>query len=43
LTSNASAQFSVPGPAAAPVRYRVRLAATSQHAAAFVEVVVPAR
>jgi hypothetical protein len=43
LSSDRTAQFTVPGPAATRVRYLVRLPATARHAAAVVEFVVPAR
>jgi hypothetical protein len=43
LGSENAGRFTVPGPGAARVRYRVRLPATARHAASFVEFVVPAR
>jgi hypothetical protein len=43
LSSESSGQFTVPGPGPTQVRYRVRLPATKQHAASYVEFVVPAR
>lgn len=43
LDGSRAAQFTVPGPRANPVRYRVRLAPTQRHAAAFAWFTVPAR
>jgi hypothetical protein len=43
LDGDGKGQFVVPGPGATAVRYRVRLPATGQHAASFVEFRVPAR